>query len=403
MANVTRWATFLRCRGAGSSRNAAAPVICRRFLRACLGGLGALLLAGSLAHAATIRGGDILVVDASASKLFRIDPHTGTRTVISDFQNPMQGPVAQSLAGLTIGRGRIFVAAATTGIYAVDPHTGQRTLVSDFAHGAFQGDVFGSAVDSIGRVLANWAQSSGAPRSIVRVNTATHARVIVSDLANPAQGDTFDCCVSYFTDLALEHSGAIVAGLTWFIPVGSPQDVGDVYRVDPVTGDRSLLSDFSNPAQGATDLVPSTGIAIEKCGRILVNSRASASAPGPRNLLLRIDPATGHRTVLSDFDNANQGPLGWRLSGVAVETSKAGGIIVGAGNPANRFAEPTLLFRVNPQTGQRALLSDSSDPKQGPSFAWVFEIAVVPENADDAGFHAMPPKNAFASPFGSVR
>jgi len=403
MANATKRTVLLRRCFAGLRRNTAPRVSGPRLVCACLLALGALLLAGRFAQAATIHGGDILVVDSQENKLFRIDPHTGVRTVISDFQNPLQGPVGQSLAGVTLGRGKILVTAATVGIYAVDPHTGNRTLVSDFTKGAIHGDVFGAAVDASGRVIANWAPSSGAPTSIVRVNTPTDTRVVVSDLANPAQGDTFDCCVAYFTDLALERSGAIVAGLTWFSPVGPAEDVGDIYRVDPITGDRSLLSDFTNPAQGVIDVVPSTGIAVESCGKILVNSRASSSAPTATDLLLRIDPVTGHRAFLSDFDNAKQGPLGWRLSGIAVENSRAGGIIVGAGNPANRAAEPTRLFRVNPQTGHRALLSDSSDPKQGPPFEWIFEVAVVPENADDAGFHEPPPKSSWVSPFGAVR
>lgn len=403
MANAIKRTMFLRRCFVGSRRNAPPRGSGRRLVCACLMALGALLLAGRFAHAATIHGGDILVVDSQVNKLFRVDPHTGARTVISDFQNPLQGPVGQSLAGVTLGPGKIYVAAATVGIYSVDPRTGNRTLASDFTKGAIHGDVFDAAVDASGRVIANLAPSSGAPTSIVRVNTATDTRVVVSDLANPAQGDTFDCCVAYFTDLALERSGAIVVGLTWFSPVGPAVDVGDIYRVDPITGDRSLLSDFSNPAQGVADVVPSTGIAVESCGKILVNSRASSSAPAARDLLLRIDPVTGHRAVLSNFDNAKQGPLAWRLSGIAMENSRAGGIIVGAGNPANRAAEPTRLFRVDPRTGQRVLLSDSSDPQQGPPFKWIFEVAVVPENADDAGFHEKPSKNSWVSPFGPVK
>jgi hypothetical protein len=364
--------------------------------------LGVFMIVGSVAQAATLHGGDIVVVDAGAGKLFLVDPHSGVRTVISDFRDPSQGPVDQSfLSGVAIGRGQILVTAATTGIYAVDPGTGKRTLLSDFTKGTFQGDVFGSAVDSAGRIVVNWAQPQfgGAPRSMVRVDSSTGARLVITDLTNPAQGDAFNCCVAYFNDVALEPSGAMVASLTWFPPVGPSRDVGDVYTVDPATGQRSPLSDFSNAAQGITDVVPATGMAVETSGKILLNARASGVAPSPRNLLLQVDPKTGNRAVLSDFDNAAQGPLGWRLSGIAVENSGAGGVIVGAGNPADKSAQPTLLFRVNPQTGKRTLLSDSTDPKQGPALTWIYEIAIVPDNADNAGFHIAPPKSSFASPF----
>ncbi|WP_168787365.1 hypothetical protein [Paraburkholderia aromaticivorans] len=405
MANVTKWTTVPGHCIAGSSRKIASRVSCRRFLCGWLGVLCALLLAGNLVHAATIHGGDILVVDAQAGKLFLVDPQTGARTVISDFLDQSQGPVDRSfLAGVAMGRGKLFVTAATTGIYAVDPRTGHRTLVSDFTTGAFRGDVFGSAVDASGRLMTNWAQPQfgGAPRSIVRIDTLVGTRVVISDLTNPAQGDVFNCCVAYFTDLSLDKTGMIVASVTWFVPVGPNRDAGDVYRIDPITGQRSLLSDFANPAQGATDSVPSTGIAIETSGQILVDSHGSEIAPGPKNLLLRIDPSTGNRVVLSDFDNAAQGPLGSRLSGVALE-ARTGRIIVGAGNPASRAADPTLLFRIDPQTGQRTLLSNSGDAHQGPPFTWISEIAVVPEKSNDSGFVAAPSTNSFASPFGPVK
>ncbi len=406
MRNTIRWATLLLRYTPRPSGESASRTSCRRVFHAFLAGLGALLMAGNLAHAATLHGGDILVVDAGAGKLFQVDPTTGARTVISDFRDPSQGPVDQSfLGGVALGQGRIFVTAATTGIYAVDPATGNRTLVSNFKTGAFQGDVFGAAVDSVGRVLVNWAkpQYGGSPRSIVRVNATTGAPVLLSDLTNAAQGDAYNCCVASFTDLALEHTGAIVAGVTWYTPVGPTQDKGDLYRVDPNTGNRVLLSDFSNAAQGATQVQFAKGIAVNAAGQILITSHATSTATVPRDLVLRIDPSTGNRTVLSDFDNSAQGTTGRRLSGLAIEHGGSGGIIVGASNSANVSAQPSLLFRVDPVTGQRTLLSDSSNAKQGPSFSWVYEISIVPDTPAAAGFFPAPSAKSFASPFASVK
>jgi hypothetical protein len=105
-----------------------------------------------------------------------------------------------------------------------------------------------------------------------------------------------------------------------------------IVRVDPVTGKRSLLSDFTNPAQGVTGLAPSWGAAIETPGQILVDSNKMES--GGRDLLLRIDPNTGNRVVLSDVNNAAQGPLGAYLGGIAVEKSRAKEIIVGNALPS---------------------------------------------------------------------
>jgi len=124
------------------------------------------------------------------------------------------------------------------------------------------------------------------------------------------------------------------------------------------------------------DLSFSTGLAVEASGKILVASGGSVLAP--RNLLFRIHPKTGKRTVLSDFDNPAQGTLGQSLRGVAVEES--GKIIVGVGKIGH--ADATLLFRVNPKTGQRALLSDSDNPAQGSPFSALVYIAVVPKDCD---------------------
>jgi hypothetical protein len=86
------------------------------------------------------------------------------------------------------------------------------------------------------------------------------------------------------------------------------------------------------------------------------------------------------RTILSDVDDASQGPVGVSLHGLAVGVT--GEIIVGS-------APPTWipdLYRVDPLTGHRALLSDSSDRKQGKPFQRIVEIAVV-QGDDDRDDH----------------
>jgi hypothetical protein len=356
----------------------------------CVALLGGMLLAGGVAQAVTLQGGDILVADQGTNKLFKVDPVTGVRTVISDFSNSAQGPVNSAssmqptLSGVAVGQGKIFVTNLFAGIYSVDPTTGNRTLVSNFNQGAIQGTVgYGVAVDAFGRVVTNLNLVA-----LVRVASRIDTRVIVSNLLNPAQGSLSATCSAlsscYITDLTLDPLGAILLG------VNDGGAHSALYRVDPVTGYRSLLSNFNNTAQGA-DVVylGDTGLTVEKpSGRILANSGGYVNAP--RNLLLRIDPITGQRAVLSDFDNPAQGPTGLDLSGLGVETR--GTIIVGAILPTGGWA----IFRVNQQTGQRVLLSDSTNPQQGLSFGVTY-LAVVPDNA---GFFAPPPANSLRSPFG---
>jgi hypothetical protein len=144
--------------------------------------------------------------------------------------------------------------------------------------------------------------------------------------------------------------------------------MGALFRLspDPVTGEliRTVLTDFG--------VGPSTGrnpraVAVEPDGQILVLNGSGGTTGVPfaeRPLLVRIDPETGARTVVSDFGNRQQGDpsdppncttscLGVEARGLAVEAD--GQILV-----------------VDAQAGQgetgngQGLLSGST-PKPGPA------------------------------------
>jgi hypothetical protein len=372
----------------GSGRISDTRFSCRRGLLCCFWLLGGLLLAGSTVQAKT-QAGDILVIDAiggwgDLGALLLVNPTSGQRRVLSNFGNPLQGPLGESsLTGVAVGAtGKIFVTAGFAGesghgaLFRVNPNTRRRTLLSDFGQGDIQGDFYyGLAVNATGEVIANLYKLPMLKSTLVRIDPKTDERALITDFTNPAQGEIESD--RFITDLVLESSGKILIGTAR----ASGQLDAAIFRVDSVTGVRSLLSDFANPAQGAdaADLWGSHGLAIETSGQILAASGGTTAAP--RNLLLRIDPTTGQRTVLSDFDDPAQGNIGAFLSGVAVEES--GAIIVGAiGEP---FDGTFSLFRVEPATGQRTLLSDSNNPAQGRSFSSTVYITVVPQDSDAEG------------------
>ena len=62
-------------------------------------------------------------------------------------------------------------------------------------------------------------------------------------------------------------------------------------------------------------------------------------------MLFSVNPSTGARTIISDFGDLSQGPVG-RLAGLTV--NDLGDILVSG----------AALFRVNPSTGTRTILSD---------------------------------------------
>lgn len=301
---------------------------------------GLLLIANT--GQSSVRAGDILVLDQTGGTndlgaLIIVNPGSGKRTMLSDFGNPEQGALGEAPASVAIGNdGRIFVSDIFAGdprfdggaLFEVDPESGNRTLISNFGQGNPVGVLYyGLAVDVNGTILTN----NNIDR-VVRIDPATDARSLVTDLADTAQGTTE--ADRFITDLALAHSGKLFIGTAR----GSGVPDSKVFEVDPISGERRLLSDFINAAQGADvgDLWFSRGLALEASGHILAASGGSISAP--RNLLFRIDPETGQRAVLSDFDDPFQGPMGTSLSGVAVEQSQM--ILVGAYQ-----AEPPL-FRI---------------------------------------------------------
>ena len=112
-----------------------------------------------------------------------------------------------------------------------------------------------------------------------------------------------------------------------------------------------------------------TSVAVESSGQILVTDEGHPSTT-PLGLLYRIDPASGARTILSDLNiGANTGR---EPEGVAVEAD--GQILV-----VDKHAGPLtrgMLFRVDPLTGARAILSDfGAGPNGGGD---PLALAVVP-------------------------
>lgn len=354
-----------------------------------------LLLMGSVQ--AEVKAGDILVTDAiggtnGRGALIRVDPTTGNRTVLSDFGDATQGDLGSTLTGVTVfhchsnnrteatGNNnpqlcadgetmQIFVSDIYGGgpdlngaLFKVDPDTGHRIIVSDLAQGDIHGSLYyGLAGDSKGKLIANLSilEPDFAPHSaLLRVDPETDSRVIVSDFFRSEQGKIDPG--TFITDLAVEHSGKIL------ITTANINDfaISAIMRVNSNTGKRTLLSDFNDATQGPVgSLFFSSGLTTEASKQLLVVTNAALDANNNiigGDFLMRVDSETGQRAVVSDFGNSAQGILGITPRGTVVEES--GAIIVSA---LSYGESSSVLFRVNQKTGQRAVLSDSANPEQG--------------------------------------
>jgi hypothetical protein len=250
------------------------------------------------------------VVDISAGAtrrgvLFRIDV-SGMRTIVSDFANyPAQGPIgAEPWAVVMDNSGQILVLDGDTGsdpglcrsgvLFRVDSVSGNRAVMSNFcdpAQGAAVSVPSGVAVETTGYVLV----CDG--RQVVRIHPSTGYRTVLSNLSDPGQGPTG--VASY--DVSVEPGGTILVATSY----GGTDSKGAVFRVDPINGSRTLLSDFGAPVQG--DVGVPLGMKVKPTGQILAILTPGGTSTG---YLIEVDATTGKRTVISDFTDLSEGPSG---------------------------------------------------------------------------------------------
>lgn len=98
---------------------------------------------------------------------------------------------------------------------------------------------------------------------------------------------------------------------------------------------------------------------MDSAGTILVVDANGGT--GFLGALFTVNPSTGARTIVSDFGNAAQGPLGTAPRGLTVDS---GGTILVIDSGNNSVG--TKLFAVNRNTGSRTIISDFQDPIKGP-------------------------------------
>jgi hypothetical protein len=212
----------------------------------------------------------------SKGAVLRVEVSTGRRTILTDFGDPTQGPLAHpaGVTGqLTILPSGDLLAIDMEILFRVDRVTGMRTIVSDFGDpqgGPLIDFLTGLAADESGQVFVSDSRGAGqsGQGAVLRVDTTTGIRTIISDFGDAAQGPTGSAGF-----LAVDLAGRIV--------VSDGQD-NRLVHVDPLTGVRTVLSGFASQPRG---------LAIEDSGDIVV---------GGGSLLQRVDVATGLSTVVAE-------------------------------------------------------------------------------------------------------
>ncbi|MBE1159475.1 hypothetical protein [Dyella acidiphila] len=354
-------------------------------------------LAGS-AYATSPTLGHLFITDSLGGTAHRgavldVNPVTGERRTITDFGNSSQGPVSegyQTIAWLdadVLDSKTPLLATMSSTLDVMDPSTGIRTRLSDFNDPA-QGPVGG---DFGGKELLVLPAKAGAPLqarilvldpsagteesgAIFSVDAAGQRKIIVDfgDGTSPVPFSLFH--MTYLSDNTVlvtdSGSGSAEVGLRPAV----------LYKVDLNTGARTALSTFDNPAQGWVPY-PATSdqywrylsdVLVSPSGKIFAT--VSLVRPTPGGFLVEIDPATGRRTVISDFGDQQQGRPGF---GTNAMSWMPNGLIAVADLTGGQFNN-ALAFAVDPVTGNRRVITSGIDSSQGPLVEGIDDMTIAP-------------------------
>lgn len=166
---------------------------------------------------------------------------------------------------------------------------------------------------------------------LVRIDPVTGDRTIISD-DSLGSGPSF----SYPTDIDMAPNGDLL--------VINQNDNRFLLRVDPATGNRTVVSGngFSGPGAGPNFSVP---YGISQLGNQILVSYSLQLV----GRLGSVDPASGNRTILSGYGSPGAGPVLKAPVGLAV-----------AGNDIFVADFWSGVFKVNSSTGDRSLLTPMS-------------------------------------------
>ncbi len=227
-------------------------------------------------------------------------------------------------------------------VVRIDPISGDRMIVSDDTTGS--GPIFSSprslTIEADGNLVVTYKSERGPTHEVLmRVDPVSGDRTIISDHTT---GSGPNLIFSF--DLAVEAASSIVA---------LDLHRKAVMRIDPVSGDRTIVSDETT-GSGPVFLSPAA-LAIDADGSLVV---ADDHRLLYRSALVRIDPVSGDRTIVSN-DTTGIGPVLVSLTALAIE---ANGSLVVANEYSGGIADGVLsgLIRIDPVSGDRTVFSSSS-------------------------------------------
>lgn len=293
----------------------------------------------------------------------RVNPDNGDRTITSNATTG-SGPTFFTLRDIAIGVdgdplvvGDFTDTGDLSGVIRVDRATGNRTLVSDVNTCPLPPsiDAFSIAVEELGTlvVLDNTdgfdasavlrIDPSGAPDN----NCSVVSRAATSDTSGFGTGET----LLRATGIAVKEDGNLVV---------VDEFLDAVVQVNPVNGNRSIVSRAASIGQGRLLLVP-RALAVEDMGNLIV------ADSGIDETVVRVNPATSDRTVVSGCAEIlcasaerigdSEPPFSVTISDIAIASTDIL-VMTGVVTTSDSFdPEFPAVMQVNLQTGVREVFS----------------------------------------------
>lgn len=326
--------------------------------------------------------------ETNQGALFKLDQLSGIRNLVSDFGNEKQGPKAptpiagawfpantlaqipESVLVLTEQGGSDDSATLTL----VDPKNGHRMIFSDFGNPA-QGVLSASprAIVSVpptlggtppeGAVLVLVSDIGDGIHSGILTIDATGYRRIAAVFDDGYMQEPWEPTDMIYLPASSQHTEAVVVGGNR-IREGEP---GVLIRINLANLSSTPLTDLADPGQGwipplgANRDTLITGVTVSPQRKIYVLVR-NLYLSKPYAFIVRVDPLTSQRHLVSDLKNGSQGPI---VDGPAELAWLPNGSLVLAG-AYNGTKNRGAIFLVEPATGMRTLLSDLGATHQGP-------------------------------------
>jgi hypothetical protein len=280
--------------------------------------------------------GTLIVANDFNKEIIRVDPKTGNRSLISDVNNG-SGPLFISPEHVVVEEsGNILVVDDTfpDTVFRIDSISGDRIIISDDNTGS--GDNFFTVIDidletgdNLFLLDLNLISNLG---SVFRLNTTTGERTIISN-ENIGSGP-----------MLVDPKGITVDSFgRIFVACEDFDSTAIIYEVDILTGDRFIISDssFTGP-----DILSPRKITTESNDNLILITSTG---------VFRVDPLTGIKSLISGSGiyDAGPGPDFGSLTDIEVEST---GTLVATDRRNFGNADETI-WRINPKEGDRVIIS----------------------------------------------